>query len=1041
MNFVKASLKYKQVTLTVLFLVFAFGFNSLLNMPRREDPKITIPAGQIVAYFPGADAVQTEEQVTIKIEEYLFRFNEVEKDKTHSTTTDGLTVVNVWLKDNIRQPDIFWSKLRHELMVVKSLKLPPGVKGPILNSDFGDTEAIVIGITGDQAGYDQLKTFINRLADNIRLMPAASKIKQIGEQKEEISIAWSPEKLSRYGISLEQVVKVLQSQNIISPAGSLKSDEMEIPINNAGYYNSIEDIKNQVVGASGTGAVIRLGDIAVVTRGYSEPTAKISVNGEKAMLLTVQMHEGNNIVKFGKEVQKKIREVSRQLPGNIHLTTIVNQPEIVQQNVNKFLREFLLAIAAVILVVFLLLPMSIAGVAATAIPMTISVTFALLHILGVELHQVSLAAMILVLGIVVDDAIIIADNYVELLDRGNDRWTAAWRSATDLVIPVLTATITIIAAFLPMVILTGTIGEFIHALPVTVSIALASSFLVAMFLTPLLCYLFIRKGLKGNNENDGTGRRKNSFLIVMQKNYNRSLDWCSKHPKLTITLSLLTIILAGILIKTGVRQRFFPEAERNQFTVELWMPTGTSLEKTEEAILKIENVVQKDNRVKDYATFVGQSCPRFYYNYTPEYPASNFAQILINTTTNKTALSLYDDLTSRLDSIVPEGRPHARLMMQGQPLSAPVEVRISGDEINQLKEIGSKVLGILQNTEGSTLTRSNFKEDYAGYRIILKEEAARLGFTTSSISQMIFAGISGWSFSNLYEGNKSVDIVLRAEKNERRHTGDLLNMYLQSPLTGTWVPLRQIADLKPAWFPGRIIHRNGIRTLSIQSETIKGIPASELLEKIRPSLSKIELPAGYTLYYGGEDANKTEVMKKLMIAGIISLILIFTVLLFQFRNLKEVGLVMLTIPLSLFGAVLGLIITGNDMGFTAFVGLISLSGIVVRNAIILIDHANELIKKGMAIPQAAIEAGKRRLRPIFLTASAAAIGVWPMILSGSQLWSPTASVIAFGVLWGMVMSTLAIPVMYMTFIRPEDKKLSSENGEFNHDMNNLNNKE
>jgi multidrug efflux pump subunit AcrB len=647
----------------------------------------------------------------------------------------------------------------------------------------------------------------------------------------------------------------------------------------------------------------------------------------------------------------------------------------------------------------------------------------------VELHQVSLAAMILVLGIVVDDAIIIADNYVELLDRGNNRWTAAWQSATELVIPVLTATITIIAAFLPMVILTGTIGEFIHALPVTVSLALASSFLVAMFFTPLLCFMFIKKGLKRNTENVGPVQRKNSFLMVLQNSYNHSLDWCSKHPKLTISLSLLTILLAGVLYKTGVRQRFFPEAERNQFTVELWMPTGTSLEKTEEAIGKVENVVREDKRVKEYATFVGQSCPRFYYNYSPEYPASNFAQILINTTGNESTLTLYNDLTSGLDSLVPEGRPHARLMMQGQPLSAPVEVRISGDEISRLKEIESKVHEILQNTEGSAMVRSSFKEDYVGYRILLKEEASRLGFTTQSVSQLVFVGTSGWTFSNLAEGNKTVDIVLKTNDSERKQAADLQNMYLQSPVTGAWVPFRQIADLKPAWFPGRIIHRNGIRTLTIQSETVNGVTASELLEKIRPLIDKIDLPAGYAIHYGGEYANKMEVVVKLLMALIISLIIIFTVLLFQFRNLKEVGLVMLTIPLSLFGAILGLIITGNDMGFTAFVGLISLSGIVVRNAIILIDHANELIKKGMAIPEAAIQAGKRRLRPIFLTASAAAIGVWPMILSGSQLWSPTASVIAFGVLWGMVMSTLAVPVMYMTFIRPEDKKLSSDNKE------------
>ncbi len=1021
MNFVKASLRHRQVTLTLLLVVFAFGIWSLLTMPRREDPKITIPAGQIITYFPGANVVETEEQVTNKVEEYLFRFNEVDRSKTTSTTTEGLSVITVWLKENIRQPDIFWSKLKHELMVVKSLQLPAGVRGPLLNSDFGDTEAIVIGITGDHAGYNVLKSAADHLSEAIRLIPEASKIKLNGLQQEQFTVEWYPSKLTQYDVSPEQIIGALQTQTTISPTGQEETEKTEIPLYKSLGIHTMDDIREQLVGASRSGAVIRLQDIARVTREMAKPESKITVNGQEALLLNIQMHEGYNIVRFGQKVQQTIQEVAQALPENIRLTTLVNQPEIVQQNVNRFLREFLMAIAAVILVVFLLLPLNIAAVAAAAIPMTVSVTFALLHGIGVELHQVSLAAMILVLGIVVDDAIIIADNYVELLDRGHDRWNAAWRSATELVIPILTATFTIIAAFLPMVILTGTIGEFIHALPVTVSIALASSFLVAMFLTPLLCYLLIGKGLKSNPGSDSKAERK-SLLNLMQKSYNRSLDWCVRHSMLTITVSLLTIVAAGWLYKTGLRQRFFPEAERNQFTVELWMPTGTKLEQTEQSIRKIEKVIREDSRVKDYATFTGQSSPRFYYNYSPEYPASNFAQILVNTTDYPAALSLHETLTSILDSLVPEGRPHARMMMQGQPLHAPVEVRIRGEELNSLKSIGEKVKEILQKTNGSALVRSGFKEDAPGYSIRLNPEADRLGFTSRGVAQGLYAATSDLTVASVQEGENRVDIVLRAKFPTEEKNKSLDDVYLRSPVTGIWVPLRQIAELLPEWFPGRILHRNGFRTLTIQSETVEGKLASELLAEITPEIRQLTLPPGYSIEFGGEHGNKTEVTERLAMVLLISLIIIAVVLLFQFRNLKEAGLVMLTIPLSLLGAIAGLIITGNEIGFTGFIGLISLSGIVVRNAIILIDHANELISKGMTIPEAAVEAGKRRLRPIFLTAAAAAIGVWPMILSGSQLWSPTASVIAFGVLWGMVISTLAVPVMYMAVMKPGDKK-------------------
>lgn len=1018
MNFVKASLKYKQVTLSVLLLVFAIGVNSLLNMPRREDPKITVRLGLVMAYYPGANSAQVEDQVTKKLEQYLFQFEEVRKDKTYSTTQDGMVVINVELGEKVKNPDIFWSKLRHELMLAKNLDLPAGVRGPIVNSDFGDTEALVIGIEGKNADYAQLKEYTQKLEDHLRTIKSVSKIKRVGEQKEQITITSNSEKLSQYGVSLQRVVQVLQSQNSIGPTGEIKTKNSKTPLYTSGYYNTENEIASQIVDASKSGAIVRLGDVASINRTYAEPKSKISVNGNNAMILTVQMQEGNNIVKFGEEVQQKISEVSQLLPGDVKLTTVVNQPKLVDENISHFIKEFFLAIISVVIVVILLLPMRIAAVAAMAIPMTVAVTFALLHAFGIELHQVSLAALIVVLGMVVDDAIVIADNYVELLDEGVDRWTAAWRSATDLVIPVLAATVTIIASFMPMVILTGSVGEFIHALPITVAIALAASFIVAMILTPLLCYTFIKKGL--HDHSDEEKKKKTSLLDLMQNGYNNLLDWCVKHSKLTIGISILTIALAGLMY-TQVKQKFFPAAERNQFVVELWMPTGTRLEKTEQAIQKVEQLVKNDKRVTSYATFIGTSAPRFYYNFSPEVPVSNYAQILINTTDEKTTESFAEELSEKTGNLIPEGTPQVKLMQQGSPLKAEVEVRIIGENIDKLKQLSTQVQNILKKAHGSTLVRNDFKEDYYGISIQLKDEANRLGFTTESISKMVYTGFSGAPVSTMYEGNNPVDLVLRLDEKNRQTSDDLENIYLASPATGASVPLRQIADLVPEWQTGKIVHRNGVRTLTVQSETKDGVLPAELLKEIQPEVAKIQLPAGYRIEYGGEYANKKETFSQMITVLVISLVLIFFILLFQFRNLKEAALVMFTIPLSLFGAILGLLITHNNFGFTAFVGLVSLSGIVVRNAIILIDYTNELLHKGMDIPTAAVEAGKRRLRPIFLTAMAAAIGVLPMIISGSPMWSPLASVLAVGVIWSMVMALLTVPVLYIAIVKPKDK--------------------
>jgi len=1014
MNLVQSALKYKQVTLSVLLLVFAVGVNSLLTMPRREDPKITIRQGLVIAYFPGANSAQVEDQVTKKLEQYLFQFEEVRKDKTYSTSQDGMVIVNVELGEKVKNPDVFWSKLRHQLLVGKSIDFPQGVRGPIVNSDFGDTEALVIGIESDAATYTQLKEYAQKMEDAIRTIKASSKIKRIGEQKEQIIVTSNSEKLAQYGINVTQVTRVLQSQNTIMATGDVKTDVTKAPLYTTGYYNTENQIANQIVGTTRTGATVRLGDVASINRTYADPTSLITVNGHKAMMLTVQMLEGNNIVKFGEAVQQKLDEVSKLLPSNVHITTIVNQPTLVDENVSHFIREFFLAIISVVIVVILLLPLRIAAVAAMAIPMTIAVTFAIMHLFGIELHQVSLAALIVVLGMVVDDAIVIADNYVELLDEGKDRWTAAWKSATDLVVPVLAATVTIIASFMPMVLITGAVGEFIVALPITVAVALGSSFIVAMVLTPLLCFTFIRKGL----HNPEKTKKRKSLLDRMQQAYNRTLDWCVVHPKTVLFGSLLTIPLAGLLYTKGIRQKFFPAAERNQFVIELWMPTGTRLEKTDEAVHRLTALIKNDPRVTSYATFSGTSAPRFYYNYSPEVPVSNYGQILINTTTEATTNALSMELEQKVAAAVPEGLPQVKLMQQGSVLKSPVEVRIIGDDINRLKQIGAQVQQIVQDTKGSYLVRSDFREDYYGVGIQLKDEANRLGFATASIAQSVYTGFSGYPVSTMYEGNNPIDIVLRLDEKSRRSFSDLENMYLESPVTGASVPLRQIASLIPEWQTGKIMHRNGVRTLTVLSETADDVLPADLLKAIKPAISKLTLPPGYQIVYGGEDANKKETFSQMMVVLAISLVAIFFILLFQFRNLKEATIIMLTIPLSLFGAMAGLYMTHNNFGFTAFVGLISLSGIVVRNAIILVDHTNELLKHGMDIRTAAIESGKRRLRPIFLTAMAAAIGVLPMIISGSPMWSPLASVIAVGVVWSMIVALLTVPVLYIVWIKP-----------------------
>ena len=1009
MNPIRSSLRHPQVTLSVLFIVFAAGIWALLTMPRREDPKIAVSESLIVAMYPGADATQVEDQVTRKLEKYLFQFAEVNKAKTNSTTRDGMVVVDVQLNGWVKNTDVFWSKLRHEMAVAKALDLPDGVLGPVVDSDFGDTEALLIALESDSCDYTQLKTYAMRIEEALRTLPATSKVRRIGEQGEEIQIHSSSERMAQYGISVPQVAQLLRSQNAIGGSGTVKTKESEVPLHAQGIYKTETDLAAQVVGNSRTGEAVRLGQVADLKRVWKDPTSTITVNGHRSLLLAVQMQEGNNIVEFGKQVDAKLAQASSRLPSKVKVHKIVDQPHVVDVSVGHFLREFLLAILAVVVVTIILLPLHIAAVAAMAIPMTVAATFAILQMVGIELHQVSLAALIVALGMVVDDAIVIADNYVELLDHGVPRGEAAWRSAGDLWVPVLTATATIIAAFLPILVVDGDVGDFIRALPLTASIALAVSFVVALFFTPILCHSFIRKGLHGDT-NSAKGKPSVSMLDRMQSLYDWTIDRCVAWPKTVILLALLSVV-AGVVLFQAIPQKFFPAAERNQFVVELWMPTGTRLEKTQEALARVETRLKTDRRVQDFATFAGTSAPRFYYNFSPEFPVPEYGLILINTIDEKTTEELSRELTRIVDTLIPEGTPQVRLMQQGTAAVAPVEVRVFGEDLATLRGIGDQIEAILRATPGTVAVKSNFHEDILTMGIRLKDDAQRLGFTTESVSKAVYMGFSGAPASTLWEGDEAVDITLKLSQENRRDFQDLSNLYLLSPIANQAVPLRQIADLVPQWKSGRIIHRNGQRCYALQSDAKETTLPSKILESIQPKIAKIALPNGYRIDYGGEEEGSSETFAQLLTALSISMLLIFLVILFQFRDVREVLIVMSSIPLSLFGAMLGLWITGNNFGMTSFVGLISLTGIVVRNAIMLLDYSKERMRLGDDVRTAAIEAGKRRLRPIFLTAMAAAIGVLPMILSGSSLWSPLASVIAVGVVFSMVMTLLVVPVL------------------------------
>ena len=1026
---IKACLRYPTLTSILAIMAVLVGLSALRGMPRTEDPTVTIRTGIVAAAYPGATSEQVEKQVTKTLESHIFKFPEVRKEKTFSTSRPGLVVINVELENNVKNTDVFWAKLRHEMNLVRATELPPQVQGPVVDSDFGDTVAMLVAVSGDRYGYRELHDYVDQIKDTLRTVPEVGKIAVYGNQTEQIWMTSSSERMSQYFTDPRQVIAALDQRNVVQGAGNVRTDTEQVPLHTTGLFNTENEIRKTMVGLSPTGQPTYIGDLANVERRYQDPTFMTRFDGKPALLISVEMQKGHNIVEMGDKVTKALDRLRPLLPPDLHMDYIANQPEVVKERISGLGHEFLTAIGCVILVTLLLLPMRVAIIAALAIPTTMLTTIGVMNVIGIQLHQVSIAALILVLGIVVDDAIVIADNYVELLDHKVPRAEAAWRAPAEVLGPVLGATLTIIASFLPLLIISGSSGEFIMALPITVAVALSVSFLVAIFLTPLLCRTFILKGLHDHSAKPVEGAKKKfNALDALQAAYRVGIRLFLAKPALAVGLGVIGTV-AGAWAFRFVPQQFFPSAERNQFEVDVWMPQGSRIEATDGVVRRIEQELKADKTVEHCASFVGQSSPRFYYNVNPQQPDPAYAQFIVNTTSVKATTALVADLQTRLARLAPEAMVLVQELQQGASQEAPLEFRISGDDIPTLKAIGGQVSDLLRADPRARFVHTDYRNDSPMADVNINAELAnRLGVTHSGVSQLLYGGFDGAPISTFWEGDRAVDIMLRLDPEHRSSFDHVGNTYVDATLGQGRVPLRAIASVSPAWQTSRIIRRNGVRTLTVRAYPMPGVYGSAILKDVLPKVQALSLPPGYRFELGGEQANSDETLPEMVVALSISLLAIFLILMLQFRNITEPLVIMASIPLSLLGVVVGLLMTHNSFGFTAFMGMISLCGIVVRNAIILIDYIKEKLREGNTLEEAARQAGERRLRPIFLTTMAAAVGVTPMILSGSKLWSPLASVLAIGLIFSMFFTLLVVPVIYVLVFRRKNRSGSVTGG-------------
>jgi multidrug efflux pump subunit AcrB len=1014
-------LRYRQVLYIFTGIFILVGVIALVQMPRDEFPEFKIRQGIIVGVFPGASSHQVEEQLTAKVENYLFRYSAVERSKTYSISKENVLVIYVEVSEKEKDPDAFWVKLRHGLNELKG-ELPSGVLSLTADNDFGNTSALLLAVQSETKTYKELEETIKQFENDIRRIPSVSRVKHYGLQKEQISVYIDDAKLTHYGIKPLVVLAALKPQTMIGYAGEIDDGKFVSPIHIPLSYKTEQDVANQIVYADPLGNVVRLKDVARVVREYEVPDSYIRINGKKCLIVSLEMQTGNNIVHFGNAVGKRIEKFTQSLPSDVKIETISNIPNAVSKAITNFMKEFAIAIIAVILVTILLLPRRVALVAASTIPISILITLGIMWIAGMDLQTVSLAALIIVLGMVVDNAIVIIDNYVEKLDNGISPRKAASQSVTDLFGSVFSATLILISCFVPIqFFMTGTGGDFIRSLPMTVTLALFSSLFTSAVLVPLLCYLYIKFGIKS----DTAKGKKAAFLSAVQKAYDGLLEKAFAMKKRVVFVGALSFVL-GLVILAFKPQQSFPTVERNQFAVEVTLPEGGSLHQTDAVMRDLEELLRQDPRIRIVTSFVGTSSPRFHAIYAPNFPARNYGQMVVLTESNEATVKILDEYSRKYSNRYPNANIKWK-QLEFAMSKAPIEVRVSGDNIQTIRHTANEVSEILSQEKGTTWVRTDYKEPLQTIDLaIKKDEASRMGYSNTLLGYSLMVGTKGFPVSTIWEGDYPVNVMLKVDKKVKTCPDDIANQYVTSPFLVSSVPVRQIAALKPGWTEGEIIRRNGVRTVTVLADIERGLYASDVFSRVKQKIDDMKLSEGVSIQYGGEYHDSIEYITPFYYSLAVSIVIIFLILMFQFRNVKTTLLIMLTMPLSLFGAALGVFVAGYPFGVTAFIGLIGLMGIVVRNGIIYISYAEELRHEhGHSLEEAAISAAKRRMRPIFLTAAAAAVGVIPMIASGSALWGPLGSVICFGLIFGLVLSLLVMPVLYYLFHRNDFNKLEA----------------
>ncbi len=1029
MDITRFAIEKNRIFGALLLVILLSGVSAYTDMPRNEDPGFIIRTALVQTIFPGASPERVELLVTDKLEKAIQEIPEL--DFVASTSKTGVSIIYVNIDERYSDMRPIWDDLRRKVDRARA-ELPDGVIGPTVNDEFGDVFGSIISITGDGFTYRELKAIADEVRNELLFIPEAAKVDIVGEQEERIFVEYDNARLAEFGLSPPQLSQALQSRNIVLPGGDFNTPLERVVLEPSGSFASVDDVRQMVINVPATDAMVRLQDVATVTRSYIDPpSTRMRHNGEPALALAVSMRDGGNILELGTAVREVIARAQSLYPIGIEFDTVQFQADAVYKKVSDFAGNLLQAIIIVAAVMLVFLGIRTGLVVASLIPSTMIMALLVMSTFDIGIDQMSLASLIIALGMLVDNAIVMSESMMVRMSQGKSGKEAALASAKELRLPLLISSLTTAAAFLPIFLAESATGEYTAPLFKVVTITLLCSWLMALTLIPVLGALLFRVQPTETDDafDSPTYRRYRGVLISMLR-------------KPAVSLIGVGVVFALAIVGFGrVPSIFFPPNDRPSFTIEVTMPTSTPIHRTDAVIgaleeFMLDHLMADDNAgsgIVNWGAFIGQGAPKFLLPYNPQPNDAAYGLILVNATENAI---IQDELIPQIERFAAETFPGAIAEVQplqlGPPVTSPVEIRLSGRDGDTLFAIVEEVKHRLAATPGARQITDNWGPRTKKVVVNIDETRARLaGVSHEDTAVALQAFLSGLESTDYREDDQLIPVVLRSRAQIQCAAGgeicqrlldptSIAGLRVYSQTTGRSVPLGQVASPELVWQPGEVKRRDRLRTVTISSLLDPGVTASVVNAAMEPWLTAEQStwPFGYFWEFGGEAESSGEANASISAKLPIGMLIILLLLVAQFNSVRKPLIILATIPLSIIGVVFGLLVANSYFGFMTLLGVISLVGIVINNAIVLLDRIRiEIDDNGLAPADAIITAAQQRLRPILLTTATTIGGLIPLWFGGGPMWEPMAIAIIFGLFFATILTLGVVPILYSLFYR------------------------